>query len=82
MWADNTTPVEAQYFEISSTASTYVSVSAPCPPNSSPNGMPKKPNSCILATVSSGNMCSSSTFWAKGFTSPSAKSWNISFISS
>src|SRR3990172_3447057 len=64
---------EASTRAISSTARQNMRKSAPPPPNSSGNGIPKSPRSPIARTTSSGKWCSSSQRAACGAISDSAK---------
>ena len=80
--ADTITPVVAQTLESSSTAIAYITLSPPAPPYSFGIGIPINPISAIFLTVSIGNLSSSSTSAARGFTSFSANSLIICLKSS
>ena len=72
--AETITPVVPQTFDNSSTHIAYVRISQPCPPYCFGIGIPRNPAFAIFSTVSIGNLSSSSTSCARGFTSVSANS--------
>ena len=80
--ADTITPVVAQAFDNSSTAIAYIKLSPPAPPYSFGIGIPIIPIFAIFSTVSIGNLSSSSTSAAIGFTSFSTNSLIICLKSS
>src|SRR2546421_3836804 len=76
------TPWEAQTLAISSSATTYETVSAPAPPHRSGTAMPINPSSPIFLTVSCGKRQSRSISAAIGRISPWANSRAVAWISS
>src|ERR671922_648200 len=75
-----TTACEAHAFAISSSATTYETVSAPLPPHFSGTMMPSRPSSPMRFTVSCGNRASRSISEAMGATCSCANSRAIAWI--